>query len=102
MRQLTQFTKLFCLLNNKKRLGLHRIMNGGHQNRVVTGNGDSTGRKRVESISTRLASIVESSEDAIIGKDLDGIVTSWNNGATKIFGYTAGEMVGTSITRLIP
>jgi PAS domain S-box-containing protein len=50
----------------------------------------------------RLAAIVEFSDDAIIGKDLDGVVTSWNNGAEKVFGYSAAEMVGTSITRLIP
>src|SRR5688572_26884954 len=51
---------------------------------------------------TKLATIVESSEDAIIGKDLNSVVTSWNKGAEKIFGYTAGEMVGTSIRRLVP
>ena len=52
--------------------------------------------------SHRLSMIVEGSDDAIIGKDLDSIITSWNKGAEKIFGYTAGEMVGTSILRLIP
>ncbi|HEV2694861.1 MAG TPA: PAS domain S-box protein [Verrucomicrobiae bacterium] len=51
---------------------------------------------------SQLAAIVESSDDAIIGKDLNSIVTSWNQGAEKIFGYTAEEMVGTSILRLFP
>ena len=50
----------------------------------------------------RLAAIVEGSEDAIIGKTLEGTVNSWNPGATKIFGYTSAEMIGSSITRIIP
>jgi PAS domain S-box-containing protein len=49
-----------------------------------------------------LAAIVDSSEDAIVGKDLDGIVTSWNKGAEHIYGYTAQEMVGKSIAILTP
>src|SRR5476649_1843984 len=60
---------------------------------------DITERKRGEATSIRLASIVDSSDDAIIGKDLNSIITSWNNGAKRIFGYTASEMVGTSVMR---
>ncbi len=63
---------------------------------------DITVRKLAETVSIRMAAIVEFSDDAIIGKDLNGIITSWNKGAEKIFGYAAGEMMGTSILRLIP
>jgi PAS domain S-box-containing protein len=49
-----------------------------------------------------LASIVESSDDAIIGKNIDGMITSWNNGAERLFGYTAEEVVGKPVTILIP
>ncbi len=63
---------------------------------------DITVRKGIEQDAQRLAAIVESSDDAIVGKDLKGIVTSWNPGAERMFGYTAKEMIGQSITKIIP
>ncbi|HWE51484.1 MAG TPA: PAS domain S-box protein [Bryobacteraceae bacterium] len=61
---------------------------------------DITERKQLELASQRLAAIVESSDDAIISKDLNGIVTSWNSGAERIFQYTAAEMVGSPVAVL--
>jgi len=63
---------------------------------------DITERKQAEKTSIRLAAIVESSDDAIIGKDLAGLIQSWNAAAEKIFGYSAGEMVGGRMTLQIP
>jgi PAS domain S-box-containing protein len=74
----------------------------GQPRQYVAIRADITERKLAEEASAHLAAIVNSSNDAIIGKDLNSIVTSWNIGAEKLFGYSANEIIGQPITRLIP
>jgi PAS domain S-box-containing protein len=63
---------------------------------------DITARKKSEQSMRQIQLIVEHSHDAIIGETLEGIVTSWNGGATKMFGYSFGEMIGRPMTDLFP
>lgn len=63
---------------------------------------DVTDRRRHEEAAIQLAAIVSSSDDAIVSKTLGGVITSWNAGAERIFGYAADEMIGAHITKIIP
>jgi PAS domain S-box-containing protein len=59
-------------------------------------------RKKAESLQAHLAALVESSDDAIVGKDMSGTITSWNKGAERLFGYAAHEVVGKPVTIIFP
>jgi PAS domain S-box-containing protein len=63
---------------------------------------DITERRRADEMSARLAAIVHSSDDAIVSKTLEGVITSWNPAAERMFGYTAAEAIGQSILIIIP
>ena len=63
---------------------------------------DIAERKRNEEAARHYAAIVELSDDAILSKDVNGVITSWNSGAQRLFGYTSREAVGKPVTLLIP
>jgi PAS domain S-box-containing protein len=63
---------------------------------------DITERKEAEETLRKLASIVQSSQDAIVGKHMDGVITSWNRGAERMYGYTAAEAIGRNLSFLFP
>lgn len=89
--------------------GAHDFVMKGHLSRLVVAAkrelaaaNERRERRQAENIGAFLASIVQSAEDAIVGKTLNGTIVTWNSGAERLYGYTAREAIGRSIGMLIP
>ena len=78
------------------------IIDGGRLSGVVLVFRDVTEKRRAAEANERLAAIIESSDDIIVTKDLDGVITSWNKGAERNLGYTAEEVIGRHVSMLMP
>ncbi len=89
----------FCLADGGKWRRMRGRGNSASADGILLDSGD---RRTDHATSNRLAAIVTSSDDAIVGKTIDGIVTDWNAGAEKIFGYIATEMIGKPLATLLP
>jgi len=96
----------FLTKNEQKRIGLVRGVSikdeWGNVIQSLVMISDITERKRTDETMKEIAAIVESSDDAIIGKNLEGIITSWNLGAEQIYGYAKEEVIGHPISLLLP
>ncbi|MBC7877924.1 MAG: PAS domain S-box protein [Anaerolineales bacterium] len=93
-----------CHASHEKRWFIARITSFENSGRkwTVVAHENISNRKHEQEALRRLATIVETSNDGIIGKTLDGIITSWNHGAEKMYGYLASEVIGRSISLLFP
>lgn len=85
-----------------REISFHPIFDGDRVTGIVCYSKDITAQKEANRLQSLLVSIVDSSTDAIISKNLDGIITSWNKGAERLYGYTAEEMIGRHLSVIIP
>jgi diguanylate cyclase (GGDEF)-like protein/PAS domain S-box-containing protein len=96
----------YAMYQVKRRMTKHRIsLNLDQQGGLARGDlrsGNGIRRGRAASVTEWLAAIVSSLDDAIIGYDLDGVVLSWNDGAERLYGYSAAEMIGSRLSRVLP